>query len=92
MGRYLRSDLLIGGDIQATELGTPQGSPLSPLLAKVLLDDLDKELEKRGHRFSRYMDDVVILFRSPLAWGGSIQLTQSAVGIIGSVGSKQINH
>ena len=48
IGRYLRSGVLIGGDIQATELGTPQGSPLSPLLANVLLDDLDKELEKRG--------------------------------------------
>ena len=67
MGRYLRSGVLIGGNTQATEIGTPQGSPLSPLLANVLLDDLDKELEKRGHRFARYMDDVVILVRSPRA-------------------------
>jgi len=54
----------VDGIIQATEWGTPQGSPLSPLLANVLLDDLDKELEKRGHRFVRYMDDLVILVKS----------------------------
>ncbi|MCB1231266.1 MAG: reverse transcriptase [Verrucomicrobiae bacterium] len=45
----------------------PQGGPLSPLLANLLLDDLDQELEKRGHRFARYADDFVILCRSPRA-------------------------
>ena len=64
IGRYLRAGVMVDGVVQATEWGTPQGSPLSPMLANVLLDDLDKELEKRGHRFVRYMDDLVILVRS----------------------------
>ena len=42
----------------------PQGGPLSPLLSNILLDDLDKELEKRGHRFARYADDIIILVKS----------------------------
>ncbi len=46
-----------GGVIQTREKGTPQGSPLSPLLSNIVLDELDKELEKRGHKFVRYADD-----------------------------------
>ena len=57
--------MLVGDIIQATELGTPQGGPLSPLLANILLDDLDKELERRGYRFARYADDLLILVKSP---------------------------
>ena len=67
ISRYLRAGVLVGDFIQATELGTPQGSPLSPLLANILLDDLDKELERRGHRFVRYADDLRILVRSQRA-------------------------
>lgn len=67
IGRYLRAGVSVGGAIQATDKGTPQGGPLSPLLANVLLDDLDKELEKRGHRFARYADDLLILVRSQRA-------------------------
>lgn len=64
IGRYLRAGVMVDGIVQPTEWGTAQGSPMSPLLSNILLDDLDKELEKRGHRFVRYMDDVVILVKS----------------------------
>lgn len=67
IGRYLRAGVMVEGVVQATTWGTPQGSPLSPLLANILLDDLDKELERRGHRFVRYMDDLVVLVKSPRA-------------------------
>lgn len=67
IGRYLRAGVLVGDSVQAMGLGMPQGSPLSPLLANILLDDLDKELERRGHRFARYADDVLILVRSARA-------------------------
>jgi RNA-directed DNA polymerase len=67
IGRYLRAGVRVGDIIQAEEMGTPQGSPLSPLLANILLDDLDKELERRGHRFARYADDLLILVRSTRA-------------------------
>lgn len=49
--------MLVNGVVLATDEGTPQGGPLSPLLANILLDDLDKELERREHRFVRYADD-----------------------------------
>ena len=57
IGRYLRSGVVVDGCLGKTEKGVPQGGPLSPLLANIMLDDLDKELEKRGHRFVRYADD-----------------------------------
>jgi RNA-directed DNA polymerase len=58
--RYLESGIMTGGLVEQRVEGTPQGGPLSPLLSNILLDDLDKELEKRGHRFSRYADDCNI--------------------------------
>jgi RNA-directed DNA polymerase len=67
IGRYLRAGVLINDDIQPSELGTPQGGPLSPLLANILLDDLDRELEGRGHRFVRYADDLMVLVKSERA-------------------------
>ncbi|MCK5131403.1 MAG: hypothetical protein KAR40_04550 [Candidatus Sabulitectum sp.] len=53
-----------GCSLQATRKGVPQGGPLSPLLANILLDDFDKELEKHGHRFVRYADETIMLVRS----------------------------
>ena len=65
--RYLEAGVMAGGLVQPSEEGTPQGSPLSPLLSNVMLDDLDWELEKRGHRFVRYADDGRIYVRSERA-------------------------
>lgn len=61
---YLQSGVMLNGVIVRNEEGTPQGGPLSPLLSNIMLDDLDKELEKRGHRFVRYADDCNIYVRS----------------------------
>ena len=58
--RYLESGIMLGGLVEQRVEGTPQGGPLSPLLSNILLDDLDQELEKRGHRFCRYADDCNI--------------------------------
>ena len=64
IGKYLRTGVMVNNRLQATPTGVPQGGPLSPLLANILLDDLDKELEKRGHRFVRYADDFIIMVKS----------------------------
>ena len=65
--RYLQAGVMAGGVTSPRGEGTPQGGPLSPLLSNVLLDDLDRELEQRGHRFVRYADDVTVYVRSPAA-------------------------
>ena len=62
--RYLQAGLMLGGLATTRQEGTPQGGPLSPLLSNILLDDLDKELERRGHAFCRYADDCNIYVRS----------------------------
>jgi RNA-directed DNA polymerase len=67
IGCYLRAGVFAEGKIVPTSEGVPQGGPLSPLLANILLDDFDKELERRGHHFARYADDFVILVRSKRA-------------------------
>jgi len=64
MRQFLESGVLIDGLVSATQEGTPQGGPLSPLLSNIVLDDLDKELECRGHKFVRYADDCNIYVRS----------------------------
>jgi RNA-directed DNA polymerase len=65
--RYLQAGVMVAGVKQPTAEGTPQGSPLSPLLSNIMLDDLDRELEARGHRFVRYADDVRVFVRSERA-------------------------
>ena len=67
IGRYLRAGIMVDGLCQLTEEGTMQGGPLSPILANILLDDLDKELEKRGLRFVRYADDFLVFTKSERA-------------------------
>jgi len=64
---YLQSGVMVNGVKIQTQEGTPQGGPLSPLLANIFLDDLDKELERRGHRFVRYADDSNIYLKSERA-------------------------
>lgn len=65
--KYLNSGVMINGVVIGTPEGTPQGGPLSPLLANIMLDDLDHELEKRGHPFVRYADDMTIFVKSQRA-------------------------
>src|SRR5438094_4728816 len=65
--RYLAAGIMAHGVVQERYEGTPQGGPLSPLLANVLLDEVDKELERRGHRFVRYADDCNVYLRSQRA-------------------------
>jgi RNA-directed DNA polymerase len=65
--RYLQAGIMEGGIVSPRSEGTPQGGPLSPLLSNILLDELDKELESRGHRFVRYADDCNVYVRSHAA-------------------------
>ena len=64
---YLGSGVMINGVVINVEEGVPQGGPLSPLLSNIMLDDLDKELEKRGHKFVRYADDCNIYVKTQRA-------------------------
>ena len=64
---YLQAGVMVHGVVQERYEGTPQGGPLSPLLSNILLDELDKELERRGHKFCRYADDCNIYVRSERA-------------------------
>ncbi len=65
--RYLEAGVMVSGVVVERREGTPQGGPLSPLLANVLLDEVDKELEKRGHAFVRYADDLNVYVRTRAA-------------------------
>ena len=64
---YLESGVMVNGVVMEPEEGTPQGGPLSPLLSNIMLDDLDKELEKRGHKFVRYADDCNVYVKTQRA-------------------------
>jgi len=60
IGRFLRAGVMVDGVVQPTDEGSPQGGPLSPLLSNILLDDLDKELERRKLKFVRYADGCAL--------------------------------
>jgi RNA-directed DNA polymerase len=64
---YLQAGVMSSGVVKASNKGTPQGGPLSPLLSNIVLDDLDKELERRGHAFCRYADDCNVYVKSKRA-------------------------
>ncbi len=65
--KYLRAGVVVRRKFEETELGVPQGGPLSPLLVNILLSELDRELERRGHKFVRYADDMIIFCKSKRA-------------------------
>ena len=62
--KYMNAGVVANGLFEKTEIGVPQGGPLSPLLSNIMLNELDKELERRGHRFVRYADDLMIFCKS----------------------------
>ncbi|MDD3891204.1 MAG: group II intron reverse transcriptase/maturase [Bacteroidales bacterium] len=88
IGKFLRAGMLSGGMTNQRVKGTPQGSPLSPLLSNIVLDELDKELERRGHCFVRYADDIIIMVGSELA---SERVMKSLSGFIGNRMRLKIN-
>ncbi|RYZ26863.1 MAG: group II intron reverse transcriptase/maturase, partial [Sphingobacteriales bacterium] len=65
--RYLQAGVVVSNRFEQTTVGVPQGGPLSPLLSNIMLNELDRELERRGHRFVRYADDLLILCKSKRA-------------------------
>ena len=67
VNQYLKAGVMVNGVVMETEEGTPQGGPLSPLLSNIVLDELDRELERRGHSFVRYADDCNIYVSSQRA-------------------------
>ena len=80
IGRYLRRGAMIDGVVRSNEEGMPQGGPLSPLLANIYLDALDKELERRGHQFCRYADDCNIYVSSEAAAERVLESIQGWIG------------
>jgi len=70
--KYLNAGVMRGSIKESTPLGVPQGSPLSPLLGNIMLNELDRELERRGHRFVRYADDLVIFCKSRRSAGRTL--------------------
>jgi RNA-directed DNA polymerase len=78
--RYLTAGVLAGGVTKERHEGTPQGGPLSPLLANVLLDEVDRELDKRGHAFVRYADDCKVYVRSRRAGERVFELLRRLYG------------
>jgi len=81
---YLESGVMVNGVVMETEEGTPQGGPLSPLLSNIMLTDLDRELEERGHKFVRYADDCNIYVTPALA-GGARETERAGGRVLESV-------
>lgn len=79
VNEYLKAGVMVNGVVMETETGTPQGGPLSPLLSNIVLTELDRELEKRGHRFVRYADDCNIYVGSQRAAERVLASTQRFV-------------
>jgi RNA-directed DNA polymerase len=77
--RYLQAGVIVANKFEQTAVGVPQGGPLSPLLSNIMLNELDNELERRGHRFVRYADDLLILCKSKRA---AARTMESLVGYI----------
>jgi len=77
--KYLNAGVVVSNKFEETTLGVPQGGPLSPLLSNIMLNELDKELESRGHRFVRYADDCMILCKSKRA---ANRTKESIIGFI----------
>jgi retron-type reverse transcriptase len=67
VNEYLKAGVMVDGVVVKSEVGTPQGGPLSPLLSNIVLSELDEKLEERGHRFVRYADDCNIYVKSERA-------------------------
>jgi len=87
--RYLQAGILQNGTLSERKEGTPQGGPLSPLLSNILLDDLDKELERRGHRFCRYADDCNIYVKSKTLVTASL-IKRNGYSIEGRIGFQEL--
>jgi RNA-directed DNA polymerase len=77
--RYLQAGVVVANKFEHTAVGVPQGGPLSPLLSNIMLNELDKELENRGHPFARYADDSLILCKSQR---GAMRTMEKLVGFI----------
>jgi group II intron reverse transcriptase/maturase len=77
--KYLNAGVVIQHSYKATEVGVPQGGPLSPLLSNIMLNELDKELERRGHRFVRYADDCMIFTKSAKAAARTLESITSFI-------------
>ena len=79
VNEYLKAGVMVNGVVIGTEEGTPQGSPLSPLLSNIVLTELDRKLEERGHRFVRYADDCNIYVKSERAAKRVLTSTQQFI-------------
>jgi group II intron reverse transcriptase/maturase len=85
IARALKAGVLVEGRVEKSDKGCPQGSPLSPILSNIVLNELDQELEKRGHRYCRWADDFLILVKSERAarrvLDGTVNYLETELGL-----------